>query len=304
MKRIIIVCLTLALFAGCAKNNNSPSCPTPTYNVSGIGQGNLSVSLSNSYSYGFLNIEYGVNGFSRGSGTKVTLSSHGGQISGLTNGTYDVYIQGNCGGTNNSSWAGPVSALVTGGTVAGNCSPPFNLSAYVTTNNVMVSWTPPYDISGSTVYDVHFDTTGFPVGGGHSLTANSPSVTLTSLLSNTTYDIMVRAKCDDGNWGPWSVRKSFYFSGGNSTQCVGPSYINVSNQGGNLENFSWDLGNCSSFEYGLGGSATSPPGNPSSTTQSNVTTGYFTSGNTYYFFVRGICADNSRTAWVGKTFTF
>ena len=303
MKKIIVVCLALVIFAGCQKSNNSSSCPTPSFNVSSIGQGAIGVNLTSSFSYGFLNVEYGANGFTRGSGTKTTLSANGGQITGLSNGTYDVYVQGNCGGSSNSNWAGPVSVLVTGGSAVGNCSPPTNLNANVGSSAVDVTWYAPYDIHGSTVYDVHYDTTGFPTGGGQSMTANGTSVTLTALRSNTTYDLMVRGKCDDGNWGPWSVRKSFYVTT-SSSQCVGPSYINTSSQGGNLENFAWDLGNCSTVEYGLGGSASSPPSNPSSSTYTNVTTGPFYSGNTYYFFVRGICSDNSRTAWVEKTFVF
>lgn len=55
------------------------------------------------------NVEYGVIGFTQGSGTTVSTSSPNLTINGLNpNLTYSFYVQANCGGVNGtSSWAGP-----------------------------------------------------------------------------------------------------------------------------------------------------------------------------------------------------
>ncbi|PWH84946.1 fibronectin type III domain-containing protein, partial [Brumimicrobium oceani] len=54
------------------------------------------------------NVEYGVSGFTQGSGTTVAASSNPYALSGLTATTpYDFYVQANCGGGDLSPWVGP-----------------------------------------------------------------------------------------------------------------------------------------------------------------------------------------------------
>ena len=57
------------------------------------------------------NIEYGVSGFTQGTGTTAAVTSNSYSVSGLNFGTnYQFYVQANCGGTDGtSSWAGPYS---------------------------------------------------------------------------------------------------------------------------------------------------------------------------------------------------
>jgi len=55
-------------------------------------------------------IEYGITGFTQGSGTSVTTSIHPYTITGLDpDTTYDVYIRALCSNTEQSGWIGPVS---------------------------------------------------------------------------------------------------------------------------------------------------------------------------------------------------
>jgi len=53
------------------------------------------------------NIEYGVAGFTQGTGTTIVVTNPFATITGLTSGTsYNVYVQANCGNGNQSTWTG------------------------------------------------------------------------------------------------------------------------------------------------------------------------------------------------------
>ena len=56
------------------------------------------------------NVEYGVTGYTQGSGTTTTASTASTTITGLTAYTvYDIYVQADCGANGTSTWAGPIS---------------------------------------------------------------------------------------------------------------------------------------------------------------------------------------------------
>ena len=56
------------------------------------------------------NVEYGLSGFTQGSGTTITASTASTTITGLTAYTiYDIYVQADCGTNGTSTWAGPIS---------------------------------------------------------------------------------------------------------------------------------------------------------------------------------------------------
>ena len=56
------------------------------------------------------NVEYGVAGYTQGSGTTTTASTASTTITGLTAYTiYDIYVQADCGTNGTSTWAGPIS---------------------------------------------------------------------------------------------------------------------------------------------------------------------------------------------------
>ena len=56
------------------------------------------------------NVEYGLSGFTQGSGTTTTASTASTTITGLTSYTiYDIYVQADCGTNGTSTWAGPIS---------------------------------------------------------------------------------------------------------------------------------------------------------------------------------------------------
>lgn len=88
-----------------------PACLDP-YGLSASNGTSSSIDVSwtggpNAASY---NVEYGVTGYTQGSGTTTTASTSSTTITGLTAYTiYDVYVQADCGNNGTSSWAGPIS---------------------------------------------------------------------------------------------------------------------------------------------------------------------------------------------------
>ncbi len=53
-------------------------------------------------------IEYGVAGFTLGSGTNTTATTPSKNITGLTSEAYDFYVRAHCSDTQNSDWVGPI----------------------------------------------------------------------------------------------------------------------------------------------------------------------------------------------------
>ncbi|MBU0766000.1 MAG: choice-of-anchor J domain-containing protein, partial [Bacteroidetes bacterium] len=89
----------------------TPLCPYPgSLAIAGITDTEAVVSWIESGSATLWNLEYGITGFSSGSGTFAGgLTSESYSLTGLSgNTTYDVYVQADCG-TDSSSWAGPVT---------------------------------------------------------------------------------------------------------------------------------------------------------------------------------------------------
>ena len=101
-------------------------------------------------------IEYGLSGFTQGSGTIVNISTNPTTLNGLDLETsYDVYIRGNCGanpGEDDSNWVGPFSFTTLG------LDPPAYLTAELTNDTlgeVTLDWGEPSGFIGSWL--VNFD---------------------------------------------------------------------------------------------------------------------------------------------------
>jgi len=88
-----------------------PACLDP-YGLSASNGTSSSIDVSwtggpNATTY---NVEYGVTGYTQGSGTTTTASTASTTITGLTAYTvYDIYVQADCGTNGTSSWVGPIS---------------------------------------------------------------------------------------------------------------------------------------------------------------------------------------------------
>ncbi len=150
---------------------------------------------ANSNSY-FL--EYGLAGFTQGTGTKITGTYPAADsieiLTGLTaNSNYDVYFGELCNSGNDSAYFPGAQSFKT----TKLCSPPTNFSATNTQgNSTNLSW----NYAGSaTNFTILYGPVGGAPGAGGSATATASPYTLTGLAPVTSYDIYIFADCGAAN---------------------------------------------------------------------------------------------------------
>jgi hypothetical protein len=179
-------------------------CGTPSLLIN-TDQGYAYLNVTPNGTQGFFEVQYGSNGFSLGSGTVVSINqSH--TLGTLNNGTYDIYIRGNCGGTSWSDWSTAQSFLITGG-VSGNCQVPGSIETYVYPNYVNIYC---YQ-SQADYFEIEYGTTGFTLGSGTRVTNPTESFTITPPTHGTVYDFYLRANCGGQDFSAWSSANSFFY---------------------------------------------------------------------------------------------
>jgi len=116
MKKIIYLLFVSVLVLSCSSDDDegqqqqTATCARPASLQSlNIGFDRFSVSYTQAQAASFI-IEYGVAGFSLGSGTQEPSIFRETEITGLESGvTYDVYVQAICANNLASDFAGPIS---------------------------------------------------------------------------------------------------------------------------------------------------------------------------------------------------
>jgi len=293
VKKLLPLLLIGLILVGCKKEKDPKTnpCVKPDFYLN-TASGAVEVILTGYGVHGFYEIEYGVNGFNVGSGIKTTVSGTS-QINNLTDGTYDIYVRGNCGGTQWSDWSGPKSCLIQGNP-PNNCASPNNLSV-----NTFTIYELKWDHPGADYYEVEYGPSGFSIGNGIRATTNYTYLYDGSFAKNTAYEFYVRAYCGNGQWSNWSSSKSFYATN-NQLMCLPPTDISVEYTGGSTVTFKWDQNGEKQWETSLL-SYNGTPGTGTVFLKSSPTITYTSvnSNNTYYFYVRAVCKDGSRTAWFG-----
>ncbi|HIP36827.1 MAG TPA: T9SS type A sorting domain-containing protein, partial [Crocinitomix sp.] len=182
------------------------TCPV----VSGLGVSNLTTTSADlNWTAGGIetqwNVEYGMNGFTLGSGTTVNVTTTPTtSISGLTAGTnYQYYVQAICGPGDTAQWVGPFNFM----TVI-SCPQPTNLSAInisQTAANLM------WQAGGSeTSWNIEYGMAGFTQGTGTMIngTSTNPNY-VTGLTDGTDYEFYVQADCGGGDMSTWAGPFSF-----------------------------------------------------------------------------------------------
>lgn len=87
------------------------------------------------------------------------------------------------------------------------CTEPENFTeANITFNSAVINWT---DANTSASFTIEYGISGFTQGSGTSLVTNTPSITLTGLMAETTYDYYVKSDCSITNFSLWSDVQSF-----------------------------------------------------------------------------------------------
>lgn len=230
---IAVFCITL--LGSCKKENTNNTtenpCYTPNLSLS-TSAGTVSLYTGSSSTYGFFEVEYGANGFTRGNGTTKTISGNT-DITGLTDGTYDFYIRGNCGGTAWSDWSTARSCLVSGN--PGNpCSKPTNL-----TIDPYSPYQLRWDYGGTAdFYQVEYGLMGFTLGTGTRNTVNNRSFSDGYFSINNNYEYYVRAYCGNNQYSDWEGPKSFH-AVVEVNPCQSPSTVYINNLGGGTLTFTW-----------------------------------------------------------------
>lgn len=155
--------------------------------------------------------EYGLNGFTPGTGTTVQTISTTANLTGLTPGmNYCYYVQSNCGATQDSSsnWVGPYcfNTIVA-------CPPPTNLGVINITNTAAnLLW----QAGGvETMWNVEWGLQGFNPGVGEEEGSVTGTTTnphyVTGLNASNSYEFYVQADCGGGN-GTSTWTGPYFFS--------------------------------------------------------------------------------------------
>lgn len=249
------------------------------------------------------NIEWGTSGFTPGTSSELgaisNTTNNPETITGLTPLTdYDIYVQSDCGGGDQSAWIGPLSVTTT---VA--CPDPSALSEVITSaTSSEISWT---ENGTSTDWILEWGTVGFTPGTsteeGSVATSTNPE-TITGLTPETTYEVYVQSDCGGGNgqsaWvGPLEITTA--------DACSDPVNLNVDVLNSSEADFSWDEFGTStawSIEWGAPGftpGTTDELGSDlGNTTQTTNITG-LSEATTYEVYVQADCGSGDFSGWSG-----
>ncbi|WP_159802027.1 hypothetical protein [Flavobacterium sp. MK4S-17] len=213
-------------------------------------------------------------------------------------GEYLLYARSACSDTNKSRWFGPKYVTITE-----FCATPTNLQVAGGT----VSWY--YYGEQASNFQVQYGQQGFALGNGTVATVNAAPNELyytdAAMVGGQLYDFYVRAFCSNnigfGDWeGPFT-----YYAEYTQNMCFEPSdiqphYTYVDSQT-RFVYFSWQGNGELQFQYALVkkgediNQATLSNGNITNSATYTVSVWF-----DYDFYVRGVCANGNKTAWVKK----
>ena len=146
-------------------------------------------------------IEYGFLGFNQGTGTTVNVTTNSYVATGLLDETdYQFYIRAVCGTDwTSENWASATATTQSGGVP---CGVPTGVSATAADNSITVNWT---SGTGNLSFEIEYGPSGFTHGNGIVTSATTTPATLNNLEYETSYDIYVRAICDQNTYSGWSI---------------------------------------------------------------------------------------------------
>lgn len=295
----------------------SISCPNPSnLSVSNLAEDSLEINWDAGSTETQWELEYGLTGFTQGSGTLIQTTTNSYTMNTLTSGTtYDVYVRANCGsnpGDDDSSWVGPFMAETAVNYCSGNN---FYDSGGVNGNysNNENEITTIYPTSGFNSITAVFNSfalesccdflriydgvdTNAPFLGSFNGTTNPGSFMATNPQGALTFHFTSDGSVTGSGWDVSIICESI--------TCPNPSNINISNLTDNSADISWDAGGTETqweIEYGLtgfiqgSGMTIQTSNNPYSIAGLNAATDYD-------IYLRAICGTNpgdDDSSWLG-----
>ncbi len=176
----------------------APACPPPSNQlVTNISYSGAQLNWESGGSINY-DIEYGIDGFTRGTGTLVSVVTDTFLV--LTNLTseedYEWYVRDSCGTNDASIWIGSNSF-----TTPPSCPAPTNLLVTsIATTSAQLNWTS----GGSNNYNIEYGVEGFARGTGTILNVVTDTfVALTGLISGTSYEWYIQDSCGTGDVSAW-----------------------------------------------------------------------------------------------------
>ncbi|MDO7847070.1 T9SS type A sorting domain-containing protein [Hymenobacter sp. M29] len=249
-------------------------------------------------------VEYGVQGFTPGSGTTVTgLTTASTSLTALIPATtYCFYVRQNCpGGNGSSTQVGPTCFT----TAAPVCAvPTAPASSNITTTSAQLSWQPGGTPATGTTYTVEYGLQGFTPGTGTVLAGlTSASTQLTALSPGTQYCFYVRQNCPGGNGSSAQVGPTCFTT--TAPVCAVPTGGTSGSLTTATAQLSWQpggtpaTGTTYTVEYGVQGFVQGT-GTTVAVVSTSVTVSGLTAGTQYCYYVRQNCpAPSGSSAFVG-----
>ncbi len=188
----ILLLLTIITIASCSSDDdtqNDPqnNCETPFgLAVSSVDISSVEITWTQLADITSYQVEYGVSGFSTGSGTTMNVFTNQAQISNLMPGTsYDFYVRSNCSAQSISTYSVSVTATTD------DCPIPTGMFI----NNIGDMYA---DIGWDYImhdFVVEYGPSGFTPGTGTTVETANSDISLNNLSPDTAYDVYVRVKC-------------------------------------------------------------------------------------------------------------
>jgi hypothetical protein len=163
----------------------------PNISVDNLTNSSADITWAVSDSADTYNIEYGLAGFTLGTGTLINTADLFLNLTDLLQNTgYQFYIQSDCGGGEMSNFAGPFLF-----TTLLSCPAPTSVMVTdVDATFAEISW----DLSFAAIgYNVEYGLAGFALGSGAVINTTNFVTTVNGLTQNTAYDFYVHSDCDN-----------------------------------------------------------------------------------------------------------
>lgn len=163
----------------------------PNIGVDNLTNSSVDIIWAVSDSADTYNVEYGLAGFTLGTGTLTNTADLFLNLTGLLQNTeYQFYIQSDCGGGEMSNFAGPFSF-----TTLLSCPAPTNVMITdVNSTFVDISWDASFAANS---YNIEYGLAGFTLGTGTVINTTDLFATVSGLTQNTAYDFYVQSDCDN-----------------------------------------------------------------------------------------------------------